>query len=82
MPIEEASCVFRGTTFTGTVDVTEDGPNTAVHVRYKDQDLSATTGGLPVEAVAQTLLKNLVEWEGDRIVAPTPPRRSDKGSAE
>lgn len=60
---ERTSCVHRGTTFFGEYQRLDNGPGTAVRVRYKGEKLEARVGEQLTELVARDLLHELVVRE-------------------
>ena len=60
MSIHEARCIYQGRTFFGVFDVVGNGSSETISVRYNGDELEAQTGGQPPEAVAGTLLHELV----------------------
>jgi hypothetical protein len=70
MRVGQAACVYKGSKFTGTYEVSGEGPAEKVHVRYGSEDIEVETGGLPPEAVAETVLRNLVSWNAIHLKGP------------
>ncbi len=60
MSNQQTSWVHRGNTFFGAVDVTGEGPDSVVHVRYNGEERSTRLEGLTVEIAAHILLMELV----------------------
>ena len=60
MPVLEAQCVYRGTVFFGTLEISGVGSEETVHVRYDGDSIQAKTIGLEASIVAPTLLRELV----------------------
>jgi hypothetical protein len=60
MSIYEARCTYQGRTFFGVFDVAGNGSSETISVRYNGDELEAQTGGQAPEAIAGTLLHELV----------------------
>jgi hypothetical protein len=60
MDRQKTSCVHRGNTFFGTVEVLGDGPEAVVRVHYNGDEREARLDGFPVEVIAHILLRELV----------------------
>lgn len=56
----KTSCVHRGNTFFGTVEVLGEGADSIVRVHYNGDERDARLDGFPVEVVAHLLLRELV----------------------
>ena len=63
MAVQQTSYVYLGDTFFGEFDVAQAGPTQMVRVRYRGDELRSRVSGRPAEAVAQTLLRELVSLE-------------------
>ena len=71
MADQQTSCVHRGNTFFGTVEVVAGGPDSLVRVRYNGALREAPLDGLTVDVAAHILLRELVllEFEADASTA-------------
>ena len=63
MTLEKTSCVHRGNTFFGDYELSGQGPDTTVRVRYKGEKLESKVGQQLTELVAHNLLRELVVRE-------------------
>ena len=63
MPVQKASCVYRGNTFYCEYSVAGAGSEREVRVRYNGEELKARTGERSAEAAARALLEELVVLE-------------------
>ena len=78
MSNQQTSCVHRGNTFFGDVEVVTGGPDHVVRVRYNGDVREAPLDGFTVEVVAHILLRELVlnEFEVCTSVMTESPART------
>lgn len=77
MANQQTSCVHRGNTFFGAVEVVAGGSDSLVRVRYNGSIREALLDGLTVDVAAHILLRELVLIEFDQAAErPVQPERS------